>query len=357
MIAADTSVGRSAPRCPVRQASSLDIVTRVRTPARSFRPSVLFAARQVSHVTRTTPPISRASANTIPVAMITTLVSWYMNGNVPRRNWRASVTTPDGRRSVRERAGPYAEGSLLEWGSITKGVVGTTAAMTLELERPVRSYLPALADPDMTIADLVHHTSGLPRVPATIRDSLSRDPYRSAVGVPLDLASAIPVVPRGQYEYSNLGYALLGAVLDAVHGDWFDAAVEQVLGPAGIASATLAPAVIERIMPRRFGRAVRPWNLGASSFASAGGIWSTFDDLCRYADWALDADAPRSRTVSWQREGVSVWINGEARAAGAVIARAAGVTAVVHVLAKAPYAADRIAGVLIERERRRLPDR
>lgn len=192
-----------------------------------------------------------------------------MNGNVPCRNWRASVTTPDGRRSVRERAGPYAEGPLLEWGSITKRVVGTTAAMTLEPERPVRSYLPDLADPDMTVADLVHHTSGLPRVPATIRDSPFRDPYRSAVGVPLDLTSAVAVAPRGQYGYSNLGYALLGAVLDAVHGDWFDAEVEQLLGPAGIASATLAPAVIERIIPRRFGRAVRPWNLGATSFASA----------------------------------------------------------------------------------------
>lgn len=181
----------------------------------------------------------------------------------------------------------------------------------------------------MTVADLVHHTSG----------------------------SAVAVAPRGQYGYSNLGYALLGAVLDAVHGDWFDAEVEQLLGPAGIASATLAPAVIERIIPRRFGRAARPWNLGASSFASAGGLWSTFDDLCRYADRALEADAPCSRTVSWQQEGATVWINGQVRAAGAVIARAAGVTAVVHVLAKAPYTADRIAGVLIERERRRLRDR
>lgn len=38
------------------------------------------------------------------------------------------------------------------------------------------------------------------------------------------------------------------------------------------------------------------------------------------------------------------------RAAGAVIANAAGITAVVHTLAKAPRAADAIATALLERE-------
>ncbi|WIB13451.1 hypothetical protein [Curtobacterium sp. MCPF17_052] len=57
--------------------------------------------------------------------------------------------------------------------------------------------------------------------------------------------------------------------------------------------------------------------------------------------------------MSWQREGASTWINGEVRAAGAVIANAAGVTAAVHTLAKAPHAADTIATALIEQEARR----
>ncbi|WP_367651773.1 serine hydrolase [Curtobacterium sp. MCPF17_052] len=118
-------------------------------------------------------------------------------------------------------------------GSITKGLVGTTAWLTLEVERPVVHYLPGVPDAEMTVADLVHHTSGLPRLPAAIRDSLFRDPYRKAVGVPLELAAAVPVAPRGRFVYSNLGYALLGAVLDAVHGDWFAAVRQQVLEPAG----------------------------------------------------------------------------------------------------------------------------
>ncbi|MFZ6990664.1 serine hydrolase domain-containing protein [Curtobacterium sp. RRHDQ66] len=279
-----------------------------------------------------------------------------MSGRISGGRWRASLRTVGGWRTVRGPRGPYAGASSLEWGSITKGLVGTTAVITLEVERPVAYYLPGVPDAAMTIADLVHHTSGLPRVPATIRDSLFRDPYRSAVGVPLDLAAALPVSPRGQYVYSNLGYALLGAVLDEVHGDWLAAVREHVLQPAGITSAALVPDPSERVMPRLLGCAIRPWALGASSFAAAGGVWSTFDDLCRYADWALQPGASRSRTVSWQRSGGSVWINGEVRTAGAVIASAGGVTAVVHALAKVPGAADRIAATLVEQEVRRTRD-
>ncbi|NII42557.1 CubicO group peptidase (beta-lactamase class C family) [Curtobacterium flaccumfaciens] len=265
-------------------------------------------------------------------------------------DWRASVRVDEGWRTVREPRGPYATASLLEWGSITKGLVGTTAWLTLDVDLPVAHYLPQVPDAEMTVADLIHHTSGLPRMPVTMRTGLFGDPYRKTVGVPLDPASAVPATPRGQFAYSNLGYALLGSVLDAVHGDWFAAVRQHVLEPAGIGTATIVPGQTERVVPKLFGRAITPWALGESSFAAAGGIWSTFDDLCRYADWALEPHAGSSRRVSWQHKGVSTWINGEVRAAGAVIVDAAGVIAAVHTLANAPHAADRIATELVEQE-------
>jgi CubicO group peptidase (beta-lactamase class C family) len=268
-------------------------------------------------------------------------------------HWRASLRTTDGWRTHREPRGPYATASMLEWGSITKGLVGTTACLALEVERPVVHYLPGVPDAEMTVADLIHHTAGLPRLPEVMRDRLFADPYRETVGVPLDLAAAVPVTPRGRFVYSNLGYALLGAVLDEVHGDWFAAVRQHVLEPAGISSASLVPDPAERLAPKLFGRTIMSWALGQSSFAAAGGVWSTFEDLCRYADWALEPGAEGSRTVSWQREGTSTWINGEVRAAGAVIANAAGVAAMVHALAKSPHAADNIATALIEQEVRR----
>lgn len=267
-------------------------------------------------------------------------------------HWRASLRARGRWQTVRESRGPYASASLLEWGSITKGLVGTTAWSTLDVDRPVTHYLPGVPDDEMTIADLVHHTSGLPRLGAGITESVFADPYRATVGVPLDLSTAVPVTPRGEFVYSNLGYALLGAVLDAVHGDWFAAVRRQVLEPAGIRSATLTPSPAERVAPKLLGRAIRPWALGESSYAAAGGVWSTFEDLCRYADWALAEDGEPARTVSWQRGGASTWINGEVRTAGAVIVHAAGVTAAVHALAKAPHAADEIATALIEQELR-----
>lgn len=268
-------------------------------------------------------------------------------------HWRASVHVDDRWQEVRQPRGPYASGSLLEWGSITKGLVGTTAWTALDMERTVVSYLPGVPDHEMTVADLVLHTSGLPRLPGGMTGNLFRDPYRSSVGAPLDLALAVPVTPRGRFVYSNLGYALLGAVLDSVHGDWSDAVRRHVLEPAGIRSATLRPDPTDRVVPTLWGRSITPWRMSESPYASAGGVWSTFEDLCRYAAWALEPGADPRRTESWQRERGSVWINGEVRASGAAMVQAAGLTAVVHTLAQAPHAADRIAAALIGQELRR----
>jgi hypothetical protein len=56
-------------------------------------------------------------------------------------------------------------------------------------------------------------------------------------------------------------------------------------------------------------------------FAAPGGVWSTFDDQCRYADWALDEDADLNRTVDWQSEDATTWMKGDVRAPGVVIAK------------------------------------
>ncbi|WP_189319589.1 serine hydrolase [Curtobacterium sp. ER1/6] len=239
------------------------------------------------------------------------------------------------------------------WGSITKGVVGTTALSALDVERPVVHYLPTVPDGEITIADLVHHTAGLPRLPSGMTNRLFTDPYRASVGAPLDPAVCVPLTERGSIVYSNLGYALLGAVLDVVHGDWFTEVHRVVLGPASISSATLSPSDAEWVAPRLFGRHIKPWAIAESPYAAAGGIWSSFEDLCRYADWTLRAGAETARTVSWKREGVTTWINREVRAAGAAILNARGVTAVVHALAQTPHTADSIASSLVERELRR----
>lgn len=219
-------------------------------------------------------------------------------------HWRASVRSSGAWRVARNACGPYSTGSLVEWGSITKGLGGITACLTLDVDRPVADFLPQVPDASITIADLVHDTSGLPRLPSGMGDSPVGDPYRATAGQPLDHAAVVPVTPRGEYVYSNLGYALLGEVLDHVHGDWFEAVREHVLEPAGIHSATTSPDPDHRVLARViFGKTITPWALSGSPYAAAGGVCSAFADLCRYAEWALVDDAPAERRVSWQREG------------------------------------------------------
>lgn len=84
VIAPAMMVGRSAARCPMRQAASLDIVIRVRMPAKLFRARDPSAALQVSQVTRTALAISIVNANTIAPAMRPTLLFRSANGKVSR---------------------------------------------------------------------------------------------------------------------------------------------------------------------------------------------------------------------------------------------------------------------------------
>ncbi len=179
-----------------------------------------------------------------------------------RRHWRASIRDERGWRSVRPASGPYARAALVEWGSITKGLVGTAATMVLPLDREVRQFAPRFPGADFTVQDLIEHTSGLPRLHVGMGLVPFRDPYLPTVGAPLDPDSVVRSGDRGQFAYSNLGYALLGELLDDVDGNWFRTVRKLVLEPAGITTATTAPLETARVVPRRLGRPVEPWRMG-----------------------------------------------------------------------------------------------
>ncbi len=102
VVAPAIIVGRSAARCPTRQAASLDIVIRVRTPASVFRASEPAAALQVIQVTRTAVTLSSISANSIAPLMPTTVASQIVNGNV------SVVVGCDARPGQREGGGAAA---------------------------------------------------------------------------------------------------------------------------------------------------------------------------------------------------------------------------------------------------------
>jgi CubicO group peptidase (beta-lactamase class C family) len=191
-------------------------------------------------------------------------------------------------------------------GSISKTFTGTAAIYMvaeglLDLDRPVRTYLPGLelADPDaaerVTMRHLLAHTGGW--VGDYFDDTGWGD---DAVALYVDRMRTLPqLTPLGElWSYNNAGFALAGRVIEVVAGEPFEAIVGRlVFDPLELTSSTYWP---WEVMTERFAvghmtedekmRVARPWPVGRSAHP-AGGITSTTRDLLRYARLHLDPPA------------------------------------------------------------------
>ncbi|MEU6650395.1 serine hydrolase domain-containing protein [Streptomyces sp. NPDC046900] len=183
-------------------------------------------------------------------------------------------------------------------GSITKTF---TAVLVLRLRDeglvdlgdPLEKYLPGTGAGEATIAELLAHTGGLAaespapwweRTPGSLRpelvDVLGEQPLRHPVG--------------RRFHYSNPGYTLLGALVEEVRGAaWEDVLRREVLEPLGLRRTSGRSRA-----PHAGGWAVHPWadvmlpepaeDLGR--MAPAGQLWSTTDDLARFAVFLARGD-------------------------------------------------------------------
>jgi CubicO group peptidase (beta-lactamase class C family) len=108
-----------------------------------------------------------------------------------------------------------------------------------------------------------------------------------------DVAEVLgPVVgcsgPRGEFAYSNGGYAVLGQLITDLTGTSFaQAATRLVLEPPGMADSwfpTQAPVSPDAARGYRLTRegSFEPEPLPTSALQSAGGLWSTGPDLVRF---------------------------------------------------------------------------
>ncbi|MFJ7217545.1 serine hydrolase domain-containing protein [Amycolatopsis sp. NPDC098790] len=120
--------------------------------------------------------------------------------------------------------------SAVPVGSITK-LVSATLVMALvadddlDLDEPVGDVLGIGLPAALTTRRLLSHTGGLPSDPADLAGSVLRE-----------VRGAAPVCPPGTaFSYSNLGYALVGEVIEEVTGmGWREAAEAIVLRPLKI---------------------------------------------------------------------------------------------------------------------------
>jgi CubicO group peptidase (beta-lactamase class C family) len=187
-------------------------------------------------------------------------------------------------------AGP---GHAFRVGSITKPMVAVAvlrleAAAEVRLEDPVGRYLPDAPAPEATLVQLLTHTAGLPAEPAGAW-------WERAGGTAWeDLARLVPLAPPGgQHHYSNVGFAVLGRLVERLHGRAWDAVLrEEVWTPLGMASTGRVPAG-----PHVAGFAVHPHAdlvhaepvAAYGAMGPAGEVWSTPSDLVRFASWLVAA--------------------------------------------------------------------
>ncbi|MEV4437430.1 serine hydrolase domain-containing protein [Streptomyces sp. NPDC049577] len=183
-------------------------------------------------------------------------------------------------------------------GSITKTFVAVLVLRLrdeglIDLGDPLREHLDVPEGGDATIAQLLAHTAGLaaePRGPWWERTDGALRPELA------DLFGERPQRhPEGRlFHYSNTGYALLGALVERLRGDdWFEVLRREVLVPLGMDRTTYGPEA-----PYAPGWAVHPWAdvllpepaVDTGRMAPAGQLWSTAEDLCRFAAFLLDGD-------------------------------------------------------------------
>jgi len=176
----------------------------------------------------------------------------------------------------------------------------------LRLDDPVAQYVPALSD---------WHPYAADAAPVTIRDLLTMsaglatdDPWGDRQqGLPLDeferLLAGRPsfALPPGVvYEYSNLGYGILGRVITAATGrEYREVVRERLLDPLGMASTGYLEEEVpeDRLMHgyvRRGDELIREGRDGYGALASMGGIFSTIRDLATWVAGFIDAFPARS---------------------------------------------------------------
>ena len=202
--------------------------------------------------------------------------------------WSGAVGTLTGRTDGE----PATADTQYRIGSITKTFVGVEVLRLrdeglLDLSDRIDAHLPETAEGDfgqVSIAQLLSHSSGL--------QAETSGPWweRTEGGDWPDLLASRPQLrfrPGARFHYSNVGYAVLGELIGRLRGVPWDVAVRVgLLEPLGMARTSLRPQE-----PSAPGWAVHPLadlvhvepEHHAGAMAPAGQLWSTVEDLSRWA--------------------------------------------------------------------------
>lgn len=217
---------------------------------------------------------------------------------------RGSVVVGYGRFGTKDGRTPD-ESTVFEIGSITKILTALLLADMVDrgevtLDAPVSELLPkgaripAWPGRPITLLDLATHTSGLPLRPTNLASShtaLNKYAGYAANDLYAGLATyKLSREPGTVYEYSNWGYALLGAALAHRTDMKFETLLQtRVLLPLGMTDTAFVatPPMLQRLAPGH-DEQLRPVGLQeVGAIAPATGLLSTARDLRRFLEAML----------------------------------------------------------------------
>lgn len=175
--------------------------------------------------------------------------------------------------------------------SITKTMTAVAVLVGVEsgdiaLDRPVGDWLPDAPASDASIRQFLSHTAGLPAEPV--------GPWwERAGGYDWDALVAMQLprlsVPGTRFHYSNVGFAVLGHLVETLHGRPWDVVLNELLwSPLGMLDTASDPGADHAV-----GVAVHPDvdHLHPEPVADyralspAGSAWSTPSDLARFGSF------------------------------------------------------------------------
>jgi CubicO group peptidase (beta-lactamase class C family) len=178
--------------------------------------------------------------------------------------------------------------TLFELGSITKLFTALLLADMVDkgevgLEDPAAKYLaPGMTLPDfdgreITLLDLVTHTSGLPNFPPNLHSQRSLADFLAGY--------RLPRRPGTLWQYSSLGVGLLGDLLAWREKTDYETLVKsRVLGPLGMRSTaiTLTAEEAQRLAPGHTAKWSRAPNWDRPVLAGAAAIRSSANDMLTF---------------------------------------------------------------------------
>lgn len=189
---------------------------------------------------------------------------------------------------------PVTPKSVFEIGSVTKTFTSLLLADLVvkgkvKLTDPVQMYLPdsvhipVFNEKRITFADLASHTSGLPRTPDNFKPRDWSNPF-----IDYEVRDMYNFLNQyklkrdvGQYEYSNLGVALLAHTLTLISGKSYEKMLSEIIcKPLNMNETGTSNESVYLTSPHLGTKPISHWDMDV--FTGAGAIRSNAEDLLKY---------------------------------------------------------------------------